>query len=183
MTRVFRYNSPVVILVAVILCTACSRQASLDAPIRPAIYAVGDTATRYDIMFALGKNRQSGFLMTRMYNDEARLVCATPFGLTLFDITLRNDSLTLNHCIAPLQNEKVWDVLAEDFRSIFLPSRGNITYDNDDRQLRRTGRGLTRGTILYDADNRSTSITHKWLQLQIEITPYNPSTTNDHATR
>ena len=183
MTRAFPYNSLAVILLAATLLTACSRQASLDAPVRPALYAVSDTTARYDITFVMGKVQQNGLLVTRLHNDEARLVCASPFGLTLFDITLRNNDYTLNHCIEPLRNEKIWTVLADDFRSIFLATHGSVTYDSDGRQLRRTGCGLTRGTIRYDADSHATRIAHKWLKLQIEITPYNPSTPDNHATR
>ena len=110
-------------------------------------------------------------------------MCATPFGLTLFDVTLRDDDYQLNHCIESLRNERVWQVLADDFRSIFLATHGTITYDNDGRQLRHTGNGLTRGTIRYDAESHTTRIAHKWLKLQIEITPYNPSTKGNHAAR
>lgn len=183
MTRAFPYNSLAVILLAATLLTACSRQPSLDAPVQPAIYAVSDTTARYDIAFSMGKVHQNGLLVTRLHNGEARIVCATPFGLTLFDVTLRNDDYQLNHCIESLRNERVWQVLADDFRSIFLATHGTITYDNDGRQLRHTGNGLTRGTIRYDAESHTTRIAHKWLKLQIEITPYNPSTKGIHAAR
>lgn len=182
MTRVFPYNSLTGILLVVVLMAACSRQASLDAPVRPAIYAVSDTTMRYDITFTMGKVQQNGMLITRLHNDEARLVCASPFGLTLFDITLRNNDYTLNHCIEPLRNERIWSVLADDFRSIFLTTQGSRTYDNNGQELRRTGSGLTRGTIRYDADSHTTQIAHKWLKLHIAITPQNLSIQDNHAT-
>ena len=62
-----------------------------------------------------------------------RTLFSTHFGLSLFDLEIGSDSLTVHHCIEPLNKKKILSLFYRDFSVLFglnIPSENKVTVYN-----------------------------------------------------
>ena len=72
---------------------------------------------RYDFSLKLGRKELSGIMVARTVSPgTVRVVGATYFGMTLFDMTLTKDSYTMNSVAEPLSGKAFASFLAMKLR-------------------------------------------------------------------
>lgn len=72
---------------------------------------------RYDFSLKLGRKELSGIMVARTTSPgTVRVVGATYFGMTLFDMTLTKDSYTMNSVAGPLSGKAFASFLAMKLR-------------------------------------------------------------------
>lgn len=72
---------------------------------------------RYDFSLKAGRKELSGIMVARTVSPgTVRVVGATYFGMTLFDMTLTNDSYTMNSAAEPLSGKAFSQFLAMKLR-------------------------------------------------------------------
>ena len=121
------------------------------------------------------KNHFSGLLIVRrMDDDDVRLLFSSYFGLSIFDFSLRGDSLYINSCVEPMRKKNVLRILEHDFKQVFLPNqKTRIKEKSSIFEKRISGKGLGKAVIsLSDySDNRPrrVQIKHPWIRLKIQL--------------
>ena len=74
---------------------------------------------RYDFSLKLGRKELSGIMVARAVSPgTVRVVGATYFGMTLFDMTLTKDSYTMNSCADFLDRKDVAAFIASRIRKM-----------------------------------------------------------------
>lgn len=72
---------------------------------------------RYDFSLKVGRKELSGIMVARTISPgTVRVVGATYFGMTLFDMTLTKDSYTMNSVAEPLSGKAFSQFLAMKLR-------------------------------------------------------------------
>lgn len=76
---------------------------------------------RFDFVLKAGRRELSGMMVSRAVSeDSVRVVGTTYFGLTLFDMTLTEDSYTMNSCADFLSNKAFASFLAMKLRKTVM---------------------------------------------------------------
>lgn len=163
------------VVFGVVLFVGCAPQHQLAGNrTTEALISVGETSKSYNLEFEFMKNNFDGMLIVkRMENDEIRFFFNTYFGWSVFDLGLKNDGLVVYNCIEPLRNEKILEILANDFKLLFLTG-------NDFKRLKKTaeyitfasGKGLKKVKIVvFDKNAPDIIIKHPLLRLKLGIKP------------
>lgn len=71
---------------------------------------------QYDFTIKAGKNEISGIMVARREGEATRVIGTTYFGMSLFDMTLTEDSYRMNSCAKFLDNRKIAAFLAMKIR-------------------------------------------------------------------
>lgn len=71
---------------------------------------------QYDFTIKSGKNEISGIMVARQEGEATRVIGTTYFGMSLFDMTLTEDSYKMNSCAKFLDNRKIAAFLAMKIR-------------------------------------------------------------------
>lgn len=71
---------------------------------------------QYDFTIKAGKNEISGIMVARQEGEATRVIGTTYFGMSLFDMTLTEDSYKMNSCAKFLDNRKIAAFLAMKIR-------------------------------------------------------------------
>lgn len=75
----------------------------------------------YDFTFKAGRRNLSGIIAVRpAEGGGVRAVAATYFGMSLFDMTVKEDSHVMNSCAGFLDNEKAASFIADRLRKRLL---------------------------------------------------------------
>lgn len=93
--------------------TSCMPRMVFSSP-----HAYDESSDVQDFTLKAGKNEISGLLMMRPEEDgSVRAVATTYFGMTLFDMTVSDDSFTVNSCASFLDRKSVAAFLASRLRA------------------------------------------------------------------
>ena len=109
-----------------------------------------------------------------MSDDEIRILASTYFGLSLFDFSLRGDSLHVNSCIEPMQKEKVLKLLEMDFKHLFLSSKDiRVKEKSNTFETRISGKGFGKSILSISGETKGVpkqvKIKHPWIRLTIQL--------------
>lgn len=155
--------------------TACSSGKSHTRAELPPVIQTSSSTQKFNMQFDFMKHHFSGLLVARrMKNEEVRLLFTTYFGLSVFDFSLRNDSLIVNSCIEPMRKKKVLDLLERDLKTLFLPSRSaRVKKKSTTFEQRISGKGFGKAVFsLSDfAGNQpqQVKIKHPWIGMKIQL--------------
>ena len=89
---------------------------------------------KYNMTIDFMRKHFSGLLLVK--ETEAgtyRTLFSTHFGLSLFDLEIDSDSLTVHHCIEPLNKKKILSLFYRDFSVLFglnIPPENKVTVYN-----------------------------------------------------
>ncbi len=71
---------------------------------------------KYNLSIDFRKQNLSGMLLIHQESAGVfRMLFSSFFGLSIFDLTITQSGLQINHCIEPLQNKKLLRLLERDF--------------------------------------------------------------------
>ncbi|MDL2213002.1 hypothetical protein LJC72_09550 [Bacteroides sp. OttesenSCG-928-D19] len=172
MKRYLRYASFIVFIGLMLSCS--SHKDTGEAEIPP-IITVDRVTQKYNLQLDFRKNHFSGMLIARqMDNDEIRLLFTTHFGLSVFDLSLRKDSMIVNSCVGAMRKKKILHLLEKDFRLIFLPTRHTrIKEKSTTFEKRMNGKGITKAIITLtefsDSKPGQVHIKHPLIKLNIQL--------------
>lgn len=174
MIRSFLFFS---IFLACLSFASCSKSLYPTQSDYTAIVKVEDEVQKYKMEFKFMKTHLSAILAVRkMESGEIRMVGASPFGLSLFDFGLREDTFAVYSCIEPLRKQRLLKILENDFSTLFLPNRmvKKIKQKKDRTEYLYSG-GLAKGVIqVYNSDDsiniaEDIRIKHSWIRLFIQL--------------
>lgn len=171
MIRSFLFCS---LFIFVVFVTSCSRTAyPVQQPYRAILEA--DTIVRkYNLKFDFHRTHLSTILAVRKVDSgEIRMIGASPFGLSLFDFGLREDSLHVYSCIEPLRKKKLLKLLEDDFNTIFLSDKRlkKVKQKRDYTEYINKG-GLVRAVIRVSKQENEiekVEVRHSWIRLFMNI--------------
>lgn len=109
-----------------------------------------------------------------MADDEIRLLFSTYFGLSIFDFSLRGDSLHVNSCVEPMRKKKILRILEQDFKQVFLPNQKvHIKEKSSIFEKRISGKGMGKAVIslteFSDNQPKRIQIKHSWIRLKFQF--------------
>lgn len=172
------------LLLMVFFVSSCAQRIVQGSAVNPAIISIDSTSQKFNLQLDFMKSHFSGLLIARrMAPDEIRLLFTTYFGLSVFDLSLRDDSLLLNSCIEPMHKRKIWQLLEKDFRIMFLPTYQTMRFKEKTTTFeeRIDGKGFGKVIIrLSEYQNgkpQQVQIKHPRIRLKIQLdklTTHNP---------
>lgn len=149
MKRFLQYVSLLMLAVAAAGCASGKKSVETN---RPAVVLGDSVSQRFNLQIDFMKHHFSGMLIARrMGDEEIRLLFTSYFGLSIFDFSLRGDSLHVNSCIEPMRKKKILRLLEADFTRIFLTGR----------KLR-----IREKNAIFE---RRIQIKHPWIRLKIQL--------------
>ena len=75
---------------------------------------------KYNMIIDFMKKHFSGMLLIKQIDKHSvRTLFSTHFGLSLFDLEIRRDTLIVHHCIEPLQRKSLLSLLQKDLNILF----------------------------------------------------------------
>lgn len=172
MKRFLQYVS---LLALVITVAACARRTQSVQASLPEVIVTDSISQKFNLQLDFMKNHFSGMLIARrMENEEVRLLFTSYFGLSIFDFSLRGDSLHVNSCIEPMRKKKILRILEQDFKQVFLPGQNlRIKEKSAIFEKRISGKGLGKSVISLSefTDNQAqrVQIRHPWIRLKIQL--------------
>ena len=147
-----------------------SKQANL-----PEIVTTDGVSQKFNLQLDFMKHHFSGLLIARrMADDEVRLLFTSYFGLSIFDFSLRNDSLHVNSCIEPMRKKNLLRILEHDLKQVFLPNQQvRIKEKSSIFEKRISGKGMGKAIIslseFSDNQPQKIQIKHPWIRLKIQL--------------
>lgn len=172
------YVSGTLLLIAV-FCFSCSPRLNQESATQPEIIVTDSLSQKFNLQLDFMKNHFSGLLIARrMAPDDIRLLFTTYFGLSIFDFSLRGDSLHVNSCVEPMRRKKVLKLLERDFKIVFLPSRKvRVKEKTAIFEKRTSGNGLGKAVISLSeyqyGEPARIQIKHPWIRLKIQLDKLN----------
>lgn len=172
MKKFLRYVSLLALIITTVACAP--RKQSVQASL-PEIIVTDSASRKFNLQLDFMKNHFSGMLIARrMENEEVRLLFTSYFGLSIFDFSLRGDSLHVNSCIEPMRKEKILRILEHDFKQVFLPGENlRIKEKSAIFEKRISGKGLGKAVIslseFQDGHAQRIQIKHPWIRLKIQF--------------
>ena len=172
MKRVSLYVS--LLLLICIGASSCSTHIHNQASALPEVVMTDSVSQKFNLQLDFMKNHFSGLLIARrMADDEVRLLFSSYFGLSIFDFSLRNDSLHVNSCIEPMRKKNLLRILEHDLKQVFLPGRQvRIKEKNSIFEKRISGKGMGKAIIslseFSDNQPQKIQIKHPWIRLKIQ---------------
>lgn len=145
----------------------------------PAVIPTDSVSQKFNLQLDFMKNHFSGMLIARrMAGDEVRLLFNTYFGLSVFDFSLRGDSLHVNSCVEPMRRKNVLRILEHDLKQIFLPGQTvRVKEKSAIFEKRISGSGMGKAVISlsgYSGNQpRRIHIKHPWIRLKIQLDKLN----------
>lgn len=89
---------------------------------------------KYNMTIDFMRKHFSGLLLVKETETGTyRTLFSTHFGLSLFDLEIGSDSLTVHHCIEPLNKKKILSLFYRDFSVLFglnIPPENKVTVYN-----------------------------------------------------
>ncbi|NDV67005.1 hypothetical protein [Bacteroides sp. 224] len=175
MKQFFRYANLCILLLFCVAGSSCSSGKKNSKAELPEIISTDSTSRKYNLQLDFMKHHFSGMLVARRMNtDEIRIIFTTYFGLSVFDFSLKGDSLHINSCIEPMRKKKVIELLERDFKLLLLPSaHTKVKEKSSTFEKRINGSGLGKAIIsLSDFQEREpqcVEIKHPWIRLKIQL--------------
>ena len=175
MKQFFLYVNLCILLVFCFTGSSCSSGRKNSKAELPEIITTDSLSRKYNLQLDFMKHHFSGMLVARRMNsDEIRLIFTTYFGLSVFDFSLKNDSLHINSCIEPMRKKKVIKLLERDFKLLFLPSaHTKVKEKNTTFEKRTNGSGLGKAIIslseFQEREPQRIEIKHPWIRLKIQL--------------
>jgi len=172
MKRFFLYVSLFILIgIGVASCSPRIHQQT----VLPEIIVTDSVSQKFNMQLDFMKHHFSGLLMVRrMADDEIRLLFSTYFGLSIFDFSLRGDSLHVNSCVEPMRKKKILRILEQDFKQVFLPNQ-KVRIKEKSRifEKRISGKGMGKAVISLNefSDNqpKRIQIKHPWIRLKFQF--------------
>lgn len=158
-----------------IIATCCSPSIHHQQAVLPEVIATDSTTLKYNLQLDFMKHHFSGMLVARRMDDnEIRLLFSTYFGLSVFDFSLRGDSLHINSCVPPMRKEKLLRILEADFGQLFLSGQKvRIKQKSSIFERRIGGKGIAKAVIslsdFAEGQPRQIRIKHPWIRLKIQL--------------
>lgn len=162
-----------------VCCLASSCSKSLYQPVQEkhgngAIILVDSLVQKYELKFDFHRTHLSTIVAVRKVDSsEIRIIGASPFGLSLFDFGLREDSLHVYSCIEPLKKRRLLKILEDDFSTIFLSDSRVKTVKLKKEYAEYINRGgIARGVIRVSAKDgyiEKIKVRHAWIRLFMSL--------------
>jgi hypothetical protein len=108
-----------------------------------------DTTQLFNMQIDYRKNHLSGFLLIKSVEpDVYRLVFATHFGMSIFDLEFDKGVFRVHHCLEALNKKRVIQLLENDFRILLFqnlktdqnPANLYRNKKNPDLEIKKTGK-------------------------------------------
>ena len=154
---------------------SCSPRISSGSAEAPGIICTDSVSRKFNLQLDFGKNHFSGMLIARkMPGNEVRLLFTTYFGLSVFDLSLREGSLHVNSCVEPMRKKKMLSLLEKDLSALFLPG-GNVRVKErrPGFEKRVSGGGISKAVItvtqLPGEGGRQVRLKHPWIRLKMQL--------------
>lgn len=145
----------------------------------PAVIPTDSVSQKFNLQLDFMKNHFSGMLIARrMANDEVRLLFTTYFGLSVFDFTLRGDTLHVNSCVEPMRKKNILRILEHDLKQVFLPGQTvRVKQKSAIFEKRISGSGMGKAVITLSGYSGNQPgrihIKHPWIRLKIQFDKLN----------
>ncbi|NDV81070.1 hypothetical protein [Bacteroides sp. 51] len=176
-----RYVSLLLFICIGIGTTSCSPRLHNQSAGGAEIVTTDTVSQQFNLQLDFMKHHFSGMLIARrMTDDEVRLLFTSYFGLSIFDFSLRGDSLHVNSCIEPMRKKNLLRILEHDFKQVFLPNQPvRIKEKSAIFERRTSGKGMGKTIISLSQFSGSQpqriQIKHPWIRLKIQLDKLEPN--------
>ncbi len=166
MRAFLKYRLPVAL--ALVLAASCSPKVMPEPAGLPSswISGVEGTCGAYGMRITFRSLSESCMLAVRRTGDGVRAQAVTWFGMSLFDVHVGKDGLSVNSCAAFLDRRPVLSVIGNTLRCVFLDG-GRTAVKGGSTVTRRAGVVCTR--VSLPDGRRVLSVKHRLSGMGMEL--------------